>query len=118
MDKKTGVKTARVFRQGDSQVVRLPKEIRFEGGEVLVKRTAAGALLLPARITRERLEAALAPLLASFARQATSRRRGHRGRGHGGLARSHVSAREATRARTRLPSLSRSTCDRARPPRI
>jgi len=63
------MKTAKVFRHGNSQAVRLPKEFRFEGDEVLVKRTAAGVLLMPLTITRERLEAALAPLQGSFVRR-------------------------------------------------
>jgi antitoxin VapB len=63
------MKTAKVFRHGNSQAVRLPKEFRFEGDEVLVKRTAAGVLLMPTTLTRERLEAALAPLHGSFARR-------------------------------------------------
>jgi antitoxin VapB len=63
------VKTAKVFRHGNSQAVRLPKEFRFDGDEVLVKRTAAGVLLMPMTITRERLEAALAPLTGSFVRR-------------------------------------------------
>ena len=58
-----------MFRHGNSQAVRLPKEFRFEGDEVLIKRTAAGVLLMPAILTRERLNAALAPLTASFARR-------------------------------------------------
>jgi antitoxin VapB len=63
------MKTAKVFRHGNSQAVRLPKEFRFEGDEVLVKRTAAGVLLMPTTLTRERLDAALAPLAGLFARR-------------------------------------------------
>jgi antitoxin VapB len=63
------MKTAKVFRHGNSQAVRLPKEFRFEGDEVLIKRTAAGILLMPTTITRERLETALAPLGGSFTRR-------------------------------------------------
>lgn len=63
------MKTAKVFKHGNSQAVRLPKEFRFDGDEVLVKRTAAGVLLLPMKITRERLDAALAPLQGKFERR-------------------------------------------------
>jgi len=42
-------KTAKLFMTGRSQAVRLPKEFRFAGGEVEIRRDAAtgGALLLP-----------------------------------------------------------------------
>jgi antitoxin VapB len=42
---KTGV--AKLFRNGRSQAVRLPREFRFEGQEVRVRRVAAGVLLEP-----------------------------------------------------------------------
>ncbi len=41
------MKTAKLFRNGQSQAVRLPKEFRFEGDEVWVKRVGNGVLLLP-----------------------------------------------------------------------
>ena len=63
------MRTAKIFKHGNSQAVRLPKEFRFDGDEVWVKRTAAGVLLLPMRITRERLDAALAPLRGKFERR-------------------------------------------------
>ncbi|MBI3404735.1 MAG: AbrB/MazE/SpoVT family DNA-binding domain-containing protein [Acidobacteria bacterium] len=42
---KTGV--AKVFRNGRSQAVRLPREFRFEGTQVRVRRLAEGVLLEP-----------------------------------------------------------------------
>ena len=39
--------TAKLFMNGRSQAVRLPKEFRFEGTEVLVKPFGDGVLLLP-----------------------------------------------------------------------
>lgn len=39
--------TAKLFRTGRSQAVRLPKEFRFEGTEVYIKRVGNGVLLLP-----------------------------------------------------------------------
>lgn len=39
--------TAKLFKTGRSQAVRLPKEYRFEGDEVLIKRVGDGVLLLP-----------------------------------------------------------------------
>jgi antitoxin VapB len=39
--------TAKLFKTGRSQAVRLPKEYRFEGDEVYIKRIGAGVMLLP-----------------------------------------------------------------------
>jgi antitoxin VapB len=41
-----GMRTAKLFKNGRSQAVRLPKEFRFEGDEVYVKRVAGGVVLL------------------------------------------------------------------------
>ena len=41
------METAKLFTNGRSQAVRLPKEFRLEGKEVFIKRTGAGILLLP-----------------------------------------------------------------------
>lgn len=40
-------RTAKLFQTGRSQAVRLPKEYRFEGDEVIIKRVGDGVLLLP-----------------------------------------------------------------------
>ena len=42
---KTGV--AKLFRNGRSQAVRLPREFRFEGDRVRVRRVSGGVLLEP-----------------------------------------------------------------------
>ncbi len=39
--------TAKLFINGRSQAVRLPKAYRFEGKEVFVKKVSEGVLLLP-----------------------------------------------------------------------
>lgn len=39
--------TAKLFINGRSQAVRLPKEFRFEGTEVLVTRLGSAVVLLP-----------------------------------------------------------------------
>lgn len=39
--------TAKLFINGRSQAVRLPKRYRFEGKEVYVKKVSEGVLLLP-----------------------------------------------------------------------
>jgi len=41
------VKRAKVFRTGCSQAVRLPKEFRFKGDTVLVRREGAAVILEP-----------------------------------------------------------------------
>ncbi len=38
---------AKVFMSGRSQAVRLPKQYRFEGDEVLIKRVGDAVVLLP-----------------------------------------------------------------------
>jgi antitoxin VapB len=40
------MRTAKLFKNGRNQAVRLPKEFRFEGEEVYVKRVAGGVVLL------------------------------------------------------------------------
>lgn len=42
------MKRAKIFKNGQSQAVRLPKEFRFEGEEVFAQRLGKGVLLLPA----------------------------------------------------------------------
>jgi antitoxin VapB len=39
--------TAKLFRNGRSQAVRLPREFRFEGNEVRIRRVPEGVLLQP-----------------------------------------------------------------------
>jgi len=41
------MKTAKLFKNGDSQAVRLPKEFRFAGSEVLIKHAGDAVALLP-----------------------------------------------------------------------
>lgn len=38
---------ARIFKSGNSQAVRLPKEFKLEGSEVSIKRVGRGLLLMP-----------------------------------------------------------------------
>ncbi len=42
---KSGI--ARLFRNGSSQAVRLPREFRFDGDRVRIRRVAKGVLLEP-----------------------------------------------------------------------
>ena len=41
------MKTAKVFQNGQSQAVRLPKEFRFEDSEVFIKKSGNVVLLIP-----------------------------------------------------------------------
>lgn len=43
------LKQAKLFRNGQSQAVRLPKEFRFEGEFVYVKKSGSAVVLLPAK---------------------------------------------------------------------
>ena len=40
--------SAKIFKSSRSQTVRLPKELQFEGSEVIARRFGNGVLLLPA----------------------------------------------------------------------
>ncbi|PIP41843.1 MAG: AbrB/MazE/SpoVT family DNA-binding domain-containing protein [Desulfobacterales bacterium CG23_combo_of_CG06-09_8_20_14_all_51_8] len=41
------MKTAKLFKNGQSQAVRLPKEFRMEGTEVYIKKQGSAIILLP-----------------------------------------------------------------------
>ena len=58
--------TARLFQSGRSQAVRLPKEYRFAGTEVVVKHFGNGVLLLPVDNPWETLETGLAAFEPGF----------------------------------------------------
>ena len=55
-------RTARLFRNGRSQAVRIPKEWEFEGDEVLVERAKDGSL----RLRAVKMPASLTAVLASL----------------------------------------------------
>ena len=46
------MKTAKVFRQGNSQAVRLPKEFRFQEEEVFIRKNGDNVLLTPKKAER------------------------------------------------------------------
>ncbi len=58
--------TARLFQSGRSQAVRLPKEYRFTGTEVVVMHFGNGVLLLPMNDPWQTLEAGLAAFEPGF----------------------------------------------------
>ena len=41
------MKTAKLFKNGQSQAVRLPKEFRFKGNEVFIKKIGSSVVLMP-----------------------------------------------------------------------
>jgi len=41
------MRTAKLFQNGQSQAVRLPKEFRFDGEEVFIKKTGNVVMLIP-----------------------------------------------------------------------
>ena len=41
------MKTAKLFKNGQSQAVRLPKEFKFDGSEVYIKRIGRHVVLIP-----------------------------------------------------------------------
>lgn len=41
------MKTAKLFKNGRSQAVRLPKEYQFEGSEVLIQKVGDSVILFP-----------------------------------------------------------------------
>jgi antitoxin VapB len=43
-------KYAKLFQNGQSQAVRLPKEFRFEGDKVRIRRVGAGVMLEPVEL--------------------------------------------------------------------
>ena len=63
------MKTAKIFKHGNSQAVRLPKEFRFNDDEVFVKRSAGGVLLLPKKITYEQITAVVSQFKGKFERR-------------------------------------------------
>ena len=43
------MKTAKLFRNGQSQAVRLPKEFRFKDNQVFIKKSGNIVMLIPAK---------------------------------------------------------------------
>lgn len=60
------MKTAKLFKNGDSQAVRLPKEFRFDGSEVFIKRIGSAVVLLPQSRSWDPLLESLSKFPADF----------------------------------------------------
>jgi antitoxin VapB len=56
------MQTAKIFMNGKSQAVRLPKEFRFDGDEVVIKKVGDAVMLFPKRYR----SSALAMTLGDF----------------------------------------------------
>ena len=62
------MKIAKLFKNGDSQAVRLPKEFRFQGTEVFLQRMGNAVVLLPKTKSWETLIGSLAKFPPDFMR--------------------------------------------------
>jgi antitoxin VapB len=60
------MKTAKLFQNGQSQAVRLPKEFRFEGDEVIIKRSGNTVVLIPANHSWDVLASSLDKFSGDF----------------------------------------------------
>ncbi len=60
------MRRAKLFRNGSSQAVRLPKEFRFEGTEVFIKSMGRAVVLIPVDHTWESLRQSLEHFTADF----------------------------------------------------
>jgi antitoxin VapB len=60
------MKTAKLFQNGQSQAVRLPKEFRFEDDHVYVKKSGNVVMLIPAKESWETLLKSLDKFSSDF----------------------------------------------------
>jgi antitoxin VapB len=60
------MKTAKLFKNGDSQAVRLPKEFRLQGKEVFVRHMGNAVVLLPKTKSWDTLIGSLAKFPPDF----------------------------------------------------
>ena len=74
------METAKLFMNGRSQAVRLPKGFRFEGEEVFVKKVGNAVVLLPRQRSWETLYESLGSLGASRKRSCAGSRTTELGR--------------------------------------
>ncbi|RIK26677.1 MAG: AbrB/MazE/SpoVT family DNA-binding domain-containing protein [Chloroflexi bacterium] len=60
------METAKLFQNGSSQAVRLPKEFRFRGNRVYIKKMGDAVILLPVHNSWKSLTASLALFTDDF----------------------------------------------------
>lgn len=70
------MQTAKLFPNGQSQAVRLPKEFRFEGDRVYIQRVGEAVVLLPYQQPWQVLFNSLGHFSADFAGPVSEPRRG------------------------------------------
>jgi antitoxin VapB len=70
--------TAKLFRNGQSQAVRLPKAYRFEGDRVVIKRLGNAVVLMPFEDPWRILEEALEGFTPDFMKNRRQPRRAQR----------------------------------------
>lgn len=63
------MQTAKIFTNGKSQAVRLPKEFRFSGSEVYIRRIGNAVVLLPAKDSWQMLQESLPNFTDDFLAQ-------------------------------------------------
>jgi len=57
--RKAAIKTAKLFKNGQSQAMRLPREFRFYGDRVYIKRSGNSLVLMPVGGSWDSLRASL-----------------------------------------------------------
>ena len=60
------MKTARLFQNGQSQAVRLPKEFRFSGNKVFIKKMGNAVILIPYQASWQSLFESLTQFSTDF----------------------------------------------------
>ena len=60
------MKTAKIFRNGKSQAVRLPKEFRLKDDQVFIKKSGNVVMLIPVRNSWDALENSFGKFSADF----------------------------------------------------
>ena len=66
MATEVSMRTAKLFRNGQSQAVRLPKEFRFEDDYVFIKKSGNAVVLIPAKNSWDSLLGSLDMFTADF----------------------------------------------------
>lgn len=61
--------TAKLFKNGQSQAVRLPKEFRFKGRQVFIKKSGNAVVLLPEKDSWQSLVSSLEQFSPEFMAQ-------------------------------------------------
>lgn len=63
------MKTAKVFKQGNSQAILLPKEFRFQESEIFIRKQGDAVLLIPKNAARwQHLKSCIGKFKGSFGR--------------------------------------------------